>query len=243
MSYYSSSCYLNAYRFFVTSRFWCFLLLTLVLIPGCSDSSVSEKINQGSITFDIVYTNNSGRSFPMQLLPKTIEMKFNNNFASYTIEDRVGLFSISNVLDLKHHKSATLIKVFDKKYVYQGGKHESPIFFRNNEPYDVQFQKDTQRVAGVLCQRATITDKETAKSYDILYSSNIRIRDLNTNTPYAKIEGLLMQFGIQMKNLDMKLTAKKINQKNVTDLEFQTPGDYKGISKDQMEEIINTLLP
>jgi len=200
-------------------------------------------MEQGAITFDIAYTNNSGRSFPMQLLPKTIEMKFNRNFASYTIEDRVGLFSICNILDLSHHKSATLIKVFDKKYVYQGNAHESPIFFKSSEPYEVQFQKDTQRIAGILCQKAVITDKESAKSYDILYSSNIRIRDLNANTPYAKIEGLLLQFGIQMKNLDMKLTAKKINQKNVNNIEFQIPEDYKAISKMQMEEIINTLLP
>ena len=107
----------------------------------------------------------------------------------------------------------------------------------------VKFLSDTQRLAGILCKKATITDKELSKSYDILYSSNIYIDDLNANTPYSKIKGLLLHFGIQMKNLDMKLTAKKINQQEIKDQEFQIPDGYKLISKAQMEEIINTLLP
>jgi hypothetical protein len=200
-------------------------------------------LDQGTITFDINYINNSGKNFPIQLLPKTIEMKFNQNYASYTIEDRVGLFSISNILNLNNHKSQTLIKVFDKKYVYNGQKDETPIFFKNSEPYDIIFLTDTYRIAGVLCKKARFTDKESLKTYDILYTSNIRVRDPNANTPYVKVKGLLLQFGIQMKNLDMNLTANKIVSKEIKDQEFLVPDAYKSISKNHMEEIINTLLP
>ena len=227
----------------VSRNIWLGVLVMLFFLQGCSSSGINTKVDQGTIIFDIAYTNNSGRSFPIQLLPKTIELKFNRNYASYTIEDRVGLFSICNILNLSTRKNITLIKVFDKKYVYQGLKHETPIFFKNSEPYDVKFLSDTQRLAGILCKKATITDKELSKSYDVLYSSNIHIDDLNANTPYSKIKGLLLHFGIQMKNLDMKLTAKKINQQEIKDQEFQIPDGYKLISKAQMEEIINTLLP
>jgi hypothetical protein len=170
-------------------------------------------------------------------------MKFNNNFASYTLEDRVGLFSISNIINLSDHENITLIKVFDKKYVYTGGKNDTPLFFRNNTPYEVKLLSDTQRLAGLLCQTANIFDPETKKSYDVLYTNNVQVRDLNHNTPYEKINGLLLKFGIQMKNLTMKLTAKKIEPKEIKDQEFSIPEGYKHISKSQMEEIINTLLP
>jgi hypothetical protein len=218
-------------------------ILLLILIEGCSSSGLKDKIETGIVEFDISYTNNSGRNFPVQLLPKTIEMKFNNNFASYTIEDRVGLFSICNILDLNDHLSHTLIKVFDKKYVYHGPPKETPIFFKNKNPYIVKYLSDTMRVAGVLCKKANITDTETSKTFEILYTSSFNIQDINNNTPYEKIKGVLLQFDIQMKNLGMKLTAKKVEQQDIKDQDFRIPKGYKLITKKQMEEIINTLLP
>ena len=242
MSYCLGNSFSNAVLAISHGKFWCSILV-LVILNGCGPSKVNDKIDQGTITFDIAYTNNSGRSFPIQLLPKTIEMKFNHNYTSYTIEDRVGLFSISNILNLNNHQNQTLIKVFDKKYIYKGVENETPIFFKNDVIYDIKFLEDTTRLAGVLCKKASVTDKESLKSYNVLYASNIRIPELNANTPYAKIKGLLLQFGIQMKNLDMKLTAKKINQIEIKDQEFSIPDNYKHISKSQMEEIINSLLP
>lgn len=222
-------------------RFWKGIILMIVVI-GCSSSS-RNKLDQGVVVFDIEYINNSGKDFPFQLLPKTIEMKFNQNYESFTIEDRVGLFSISNILNLHNRKNQTLIKVFDKKYVYNGPKDEPPIFFKNSEPYDIKFLADTCRLAGQLCNKASFTDKESLKTSDILYTSNFLIHEPNANTPYAKVKGLLLQFGIQMKNLNMELTAKKIVAKEITDQEFVVPKDYKAISKNDMEEIINSLLP
>lgn len=170
-------------------------------------------------------------------------MKFNRNFASYTIEDRVGLFSICNILDMNKHKNHTLIKVFDKKYVYHGVTKEPPIFFPNSNPYNIEFLPDTIRIAGALCKKAYIIDNKNPKKLEILYSSDIQVYDINKNTPYEKIQGQMLQFGIQMKNLDMKLTAKKINGQEIKDQEFEIPNGYKLITKKQMEEIINTLLP
>lgn len=240
MSYHNQS-YLSIQK---TKRkyFVCFLILFLIF-NSCTTSYFSDKIDQGNVIFDIAYTNNSGRNFPVQLLPKTIEMKFNNNFASYTLEDRFGLLSISNIINLSGHENITLIKFYDKKYVYQGGKNGSPLFFKSTAPYQVKFLSDTQRLAGVLCKTANMLDLETKSSFNILYTTNIEIRDLNTNTPYEKIEGLLLQFGIQMKSLMMELTAKKVERKEIRDEEFSIPAGYKHISKVQMEEIINTLLP
>jgi len=221
---------------------YCFSVV-LVFLETCTTTGFNDNVNEGYITFDIAYTNNSGRSFPIQLLPKTIEMRFNRNYACYTLEDRVGLFSISNIIDLNKHENLTLIKVFDKKYVYRGFENGSPIFFKKSTPYEVILLPDTYRLAGILCKKANMTDSETKRSFDILYTTNIQINAINDNTPYKKIKGLLLQFGIQMKNLDMKLTAKKINQKEISDQEFAIPDGYKHISKNQMEEIINTLLP
>lgn len=223
--------------------FLCLSFAILFTGISCSHQGFKEKINEGVIIYDITYKNNSGQSFPIQLLPKTLEMKFNENYVAYTIEDRVGLFSISNITDLNNRRHRTLIKVFDKRYVYQGDTKEPPVFFKSNAPFDVEYSSDTCRLAGILCKKAFLTDASTSQIFVVLYSSESGIRNPNYNTPYGKINGLLMQFGIQMKNLDMRLTAKKFNEKDVSDDEFIIPEEYKHINKEQMEEIINTLLP
>jgi len=41
----------------------------------------------------------------------------------------------------------------------------------------------------------------------------------------------------------MKLIAKKVDDKVITDKEFELPGGYKPISRSRMEEIVTTLLP
>ena len=91
------------------------LLCTFLLFTGCNKSVTKNQMSEGNIEYEIQYTNNSGRSFPVQLLPKTMYLTFNQNFAAYTIEDRVGLFAIKIITDLKSHRHLTLIKVFDKK--------------------------------------------------------------------------------------------------------------------------------
>jgi hypothetical protein len=219
-----------------------FASLLFILTNRCSVKELDHKIHQGTITYDISYTNNSGRSFPVQLLPKTLEMKFNSHFSSYTIEDRVGLFSISNVTDLKKTGHYTLIKVFDKKYIYKGGPKETPVFFKTGLPYQIKFLPDTLRLAGMLCKKAMVSDAGSFK-FDIFYTTFIDVPSSNMNTPYEKVDGVLLMFQIRMKNLDMKLTAKKISPKEIKDSEFLEPEGYKLISKTQMEEIINTLLP
>ena len=217
------------------------IVVSIFLLTQCR--SLQDKLTEGTIEYEIVYTNNSTQNIPLQLLPKTMQVKFNHNFVSYTIEDKFGVFSICNIQNLRKQSQITLIKLFNKKYVYQAGKKETPVFFSSNIPYKVNFIKDTMRLAGLFCKRASVIDPQSMKCYDIAYTSNVELKDPNHNTPYKKINGVLMKFELQMKSLDMMLTAKKIVQKKIDDEDFLLPEEYKFISKKQMEEILSNLLP
>jgi hypothetical protein len=159
------------------------------------------------------------------------------------MEDRIGFFSIRSITDLNTYNNKTLIKVFDKKYVFIGESKDSPLFFTSSKPYKVKFLPDTCRLAGFLCRKATVEDLTSLHSFGVLYSPDASIKNPNNNTPYENIDGLLIQFGIQMKNLDMNLTAKEFNPKKIQDIEFDVPDGYKCITRGQMEEIIKRLLP
>lgn len=221
---------------------FCGLLILGIFLGGCKSSVFTDQIKEGIVQYDINYTNNSGRNFPMQLLPKTMELRFNKNFVSFKIEDRVGLFSICNINDLSHKNHVTLIKVFDKKYAYKGEIDEAPLFYSNSS-FTITPIKDTIRLIGVLCHKANVVFANSTKTFNIVYYTNIGFHNPNKNTPYEKIDGLLFDFMIQLKNIDMRLIAKKIEGKEMTDSEFTIPEGYKFIPKSKMEEIITTILP
>jgi len=220
----------------------CTTIISIVLLTECSNYSY-DKFTEGIIEYDICYVNNSEQSFPLQLLPKTMEFKFNKNFASFSIEDKIGAFALNNVKNLKEHNQVTMIKFFTEKYFCVAKKKETSIFFKSSTPYKVILLKDTFRMAGVACKKANVTDISSMQSYDVAYTSSIGMRDPNANTPYKKINGLLMNFKLKIKDLEMTLTAKKIIQKKVSDEDFLVPEGYKYISTRQMESILANLLP
>jgi hypothetical protein len=135
-----------------------------------------------------------------------------------------------------------MIKVFDKKYLYQSTKNEMPIFFNPATKYKIKFANDTFRLAGLLCRDANITDDQTNKTFKIAYTT-VDVNYPNKGTPYEKIDGLLMDFRLQMKSLNMQLKATKVEEKIISEDEFRIPKGYKLISRRQMEDIFTTLLP
>lgn len=234
---------LRVIHIFIRTAFVVLALFIISLFTECRSSTEKNQMSEGVIEYDIHYVNNSGRNFPIQLLPKVMYFTFNRNFAEYSIEDRVGLFAIKIITDLKSHQHLTLIKVFDKKCVYKDNGKETPVFFKPDIHY--KFTKttpDTLRIGGMLCYKTILTDPETSLSVPVAYTL-ADIKNPNYNTPYEAVNGILMEFNLQMKSLDMKLEAKKIEHKVIDDKEFEVPGSYKAISRTRMEEIITTLLP
>lgn len=224
------------------------VLIIIVILCTCftacnKSNKAGNQINEGIIQYDISYSNRSGQSFPFQLLPKLMELKFNENFSSYTLEDRLGLFSISNILDFGKRQHITLIKVFDKKYVYRGKNGEVSVLFDSSVNYEMKYLEDTARMVGYLCKTANIRDMQSMQNFQILYSHTIGNNKPNANTPYESINGMLLDFRLVLKNLEMHLKAKSIEQKKIKDNAFEVPKDYKEISRKKMEEILTTILP
>ena len=192
------------------------LISFLPLLNSCNSNEINSKVDEGVIEYEISYLNTS-RHFPVQLLPKVMKMEFNRNYTSYTIEDRLGLFIISNIIDLKERKHTTLIKVFDKKYVYSGDRKEPPILFDNSVKYDVNYIDDTSRIIGILCNKALVNEHDSKKNFDVLYTNQVGVNNPNINTPYEAIDGMLMNFKLKLKSLDMQL-PKKSFEKSVLNL-------------------------
>jgi hypothetical protein len=182
--------------------------LILVFI-SCKNEKDLNKIYEGIIEYDITYSSDSETTVPVQFLPKKMIMHFNQHYASYRIEDMMGVFCITNTTNISKHTHVSTIKIFNNKYRYEGKREEVPVFFRPESVFLVREIEDTVTLAGVECNKSIITDLKARRKFDVAYSRDFFIKNPNINTPYSDIQGILMKFEIDLGKTRLTLTAKK----------------------------------
>lgn len=214
----------------------------ILFLYSCKNEKDFNKITEGIIEYEIHYSCDSASMVPVQFLPKTMVMRFNQNHASYRIEDMMGIFCITNITNLSRRTHISTIKIFDKKYKYEGKKGEVPVFFKQDALYAVEQLNDTVTVAGVACNKSIVTDIKERRKFEVDYSNEFVIKHPNINTPYSDIDGILMKFEIDLGKMRLGLTAKKIIPSSVNNSSFNVSDEYKEINQEKMRDIIATML-
>jgi hypothetical protein len=219
-----------------------YLIIFSLFVLSCKNKNDFNKISEGAIEYDISYSSDSSSSVPLQFLPKTMVLSFNEQYASYKIEDMMGVFCITNITNLEKRTHLSTIKIFNKKFKYQGNKQEVPVFFQPGANFAITPLKDTVVLAGVKCNKCRVTNMQQRRNFDVLFSNDFYIKHPNINTPYTDIDGVLMCFEIDLGKMRLTLTAKKVIPSSVNDKTFTVDDEYKSISQEQMREIIATML-
>lgn len=217
------------------------ILFTFILIfTACKNERDLNKIDEGIIEYNISYSGDS-IGLPV-LLPKKMTLLFNQNYASYKIEDMMGVFSITNTTDMSRHTHFSTIKFFNNKYRYEGRKDEVPVFFNPETVFQIKDTQDTTMMAGIPCVKSLITDLKEKRTFEAAYTDEFSIKHLNFNTPYKNIRGILMKFEIDLGKMRLELKAHRIIPGRISNKMFMVDDDYRLITRKKMQEIIATML-
>jgi GLPGLI family protein len=212
-----------------------------MLLTSCSRLDFSNQ-PEGIIEYDVTYVTNQS-SMPTNLLPRKIILKFKANKNVTSIEGFMGMFSLSNIADLRKHFNVTLLKVMDKKFCYPGERNEAPFFFDNLSNIQISYTDETKIIAGFNCKRAIVSFSDTLHHpFDIYYTHDLPIKDPNKLTPFSSIDGVLMAFNIRLSNIEMRVVASKYKPIKIDNRVFEVPDDYKKVSKRKIVSIMNKLL-
>jgi GLPGLI family protein len=194
------------------------------------------------LEYNVVYLSNKS-SMPTNLLPKKVILKFKAHKSITTIEGFMGMFSLSNLSDFRKLTNTVILKVMDNRYYYAGEKYEPPFFFDDLKNFEIKLVDKTKLIAGLNCKKAIISFTDTLKpKFEIYYTNQILIKNVNKSNPFNSINGLLMQFNIRISNIEMQLTASKYKPDNVSDDFFDISKDYKKVSREKMAGVIDKLL-
>lgn len=221
-------------------KFLLFLTLIIFLIQGCLEEDRGTKLAEGLISYDIEYMDDSIDRVMVRFLPKKMIVKFKNNNTVNKIESVSGIVSFTHIQNFKDKSNITLVKLMNRKYQYVEELDEPSLFFNTLPGIKIKETEETKEIAGYKCKKAIISCKnDSFKPFYVYYTNDIKINSPNKHTPFKDMDGVLMEFQIELYDINMRLTATQVISKKIPSKEFEVPTGYEPINKRTMQEIIN----
>lgn len=217
-------------------------ILLCTAFYSCKELQKRDRIKEGYIEYNIEYLDDTLDSFMISLLPKKMVIKFKDNNTINKIEGFSGIVSFTHIQNFQDQKNTTLVKIIDKKYKYVEKFNDSSLFFEELPGMKIEYIDEEKEICGFRSKRAKIIlPDSTIEPFFIYYTDDIIISNVNAQTPFKSIKGVLLEFQVKFYDLNMKLTANKIEDTEISTDHFKIPNDYQNINRKTMMEVIELL--
>ena len=215
----------------------------LVLNYSCKPQPEKEKITEGEIVYNIVYLENSMTTVSTSLLPKKMVRKFRKDMVSSSMEGFFGMFMITNIVDLRNNTNTTLLRVMDNRFRYTAPPGDYGCCFNPCDSLRITFCPERKSIAGFECSRALVTyGNYLGDSLEIWYSSEVGLAFANRLTPFEPVDGMLMEFDLELQKLKMHFVADEVRKRNIPRSAFSLKEEFVPITRIRMEKIISALM-
>lgn len=225
-------------KFISRTLFTAGFFLLMLLFSGCGGDGLMGDKGEGLIDFD---TKGVDPNHPLYgFAPTSAVFKFKQD--KYVIEMSVmGMFNTSVILDSKAKTIAQTVKFLDIKQACI--EHEKDLAAENAEyALKIEETSDTKTIAGLKCHKARVTKvKEPNVKFDVWYTKELGMEDINALTPYAQIKGVLLDYRIKKLDMELHFLAKSYKNVQIPDNAFDIPAAMKIVSKEEMEKFIKNL--
>jgi GLPGLI family protein len=226
----------------MTIKGFIFFIFTLAIFVSCNQPPREGRITSGRIDYDITYLNDNLDEKTMELLPKHMKLSFDENQALNNIEGFLGFYKLDAITDFHTRKCSTILKIFDKNYLFQGRRDEMMCCFDSMEDMKITETNEKKVIAGFECRKAVVFLPSSGKQFDIFYTDKIELKRPNSTNPYRKINGVLMEFELNLLYLKMRFTADKFQTLSVDPTKNALPKNIRDITRDQMTQLLNKLM-
>ena len=77
--------------------------------------------------------------------------------------------------------------------------------------------------------------------FDVWYTKELGMEEINALTPYAQVKGVLLDYRIKKMGMELHFLAKSYKNIQIPDNAFEIPAAMKIVSKEEMEKFIQNL--
>ena len=222
-----------------------YIFALLLIVVSCSrEKNQTNRIDEGYIRYEIQYTGDSLGKFVKAFLPGEMKLFFKNHNTKNQLSDPTGMVAFTHIKHQAEGMQTTLVDIFNHKYKYIERLGEESIFFRSKSGIRVKKLDETKHIAGYLCHKARVTHPHSENpeaDFHIYYTDQIDIEGFTQQTPFQDLQGVLLEFQVEMYHIPMKLIAKEIKPTTISEEIFSIPTGYKAVNKKTMKEIMELL--
>ena len=215
-------------------------LLFAVFFFSCNKNESPHELEAKILLYEVSYINDIAGSIPTKILPNKMELIFSEHYAKNTIEGFLGQFSLSYISNLRKGKVITLLKLFDKKYYYQGSSDEMACGIDAMKSMALTPTGKTVTILGFEASEYDIS-WSGVEGMKIYTTDNILVKNPNCSTPYSSIDEVLLQFYTKLSVLEMYLVAESFEEKTLSSSIFSIPEGYTEVSRLKMENTLGEL--
>ncbi len=214
---------------FLLSMAW---LLIAVAPYGCSRSPF-DGLQEGKVIYDVTVEDGNSNAMMAAMAPSEAITYFGDNKTCTVMKMAMNMMEMRLITDSKNYNHTVLFSGMGNKVALKLDKEQVDKNFADRVELQVRHTSETKEIAGVTCKQVIITDS-TNHTYPVYYTDEISVNSPNWSSPFKEIDGLLMEFSVNIGGLVLNLKAKEIvNTKNEQAF-FEIPEGYK-IIKDPSE--------
>ena len=217
-------------------------LISILIATGCRKKPEKPEITQGRLEYRITYETDSAHRKLVDLLPHRMKLVFNQDSAINIMEGFMGIYKLNSISYFRTKKCSTLLKIPKYAFLYTGKRGEPMCCYDPMDNMIVHRTDETKEILGFTCRKANITFPGSDYSYSVYYTNDIDIRNVNSTNPYKKIEGVLMEFELNMYYFRMRFTADKYVADLKNDARFTVPANYQELTREQMIQLLGRYL-
>jgi len=209
-------------------------LLPLFVLFSCAGGD-GKVIDEGMIEYDAKVMD---MSHPMAtMVPTQMTCRFKGNKCALEMSAVAGLFNSTFISDPDAKTLTQIVKLMNKKFCLVQTLED--IEAENKEyPLILTTTKETKMIAGYKCYKVHVkVDNETQEEFDVFYTKEIQIKDVNFASPYSLLDGVLLEYQIKKNGIEIRFTAKSVSKAEIEDDIFLLNKEYKHISKTEMDQI------
>ncbi len=210
-----------------------FALFALLLTSG---ALIAGKPFEGVITFKITYPDNKISESQMAMFPKLLTVSIKGTKARTDLE-MSGMNTVE-ITDYVDKTKIALINMMGQKYAIKQTSAEIEKEMAKEAKPTIVLSDETKVIAGYTCKKAVITvnDDGAKTSYEVYYSNELGSKMANFDNPlYKDIDGVMLEFLLKNRDINMKFTATSIEKKSLPAKDFEIPSDYTLTTQDELK--------
>ncbi|MCK9423071.1 MAG: DUF4412 domain-containing protein [Bacteroidales bacterium] len=216
------------------------LLITLTVLVGTfffkPDIIQAGKPFEGVITFKITYPDNKFSESQMAMFPKVLTVSIKGSKARTDLQ-MSGMNTVE-ITDYNDKSKVALLNMMGQKYAIKQTAADIEKEMSGQGTSTIELSGETKVIAGYTCKKAVVTiNNDGIKStYEVYYSSELGSKLANFDNPiYKDIDGVMLEFLLTNRDVNMKFTATSVEKKNLPAKDFEIPSDYVLTTQDELK--------